>query len=93
VCTHREGLSKKFLYLNDDVLFGTEIWPDDFYTHAKGQKVVFARFSFIDDPSVCNVIDISSLAGAQLRGGMSVQLDWRQGVRGFLSMPSWALLI
>lgn len=33
------GLSKKFIYLNDDVMFGAEVWPDDFYTHAKGQKV------------------------------------------------------
>lgn len=33
------GLSKKFIYLNDDVMFGEEVWPDDFYTHAKGQKV------------------------------------------------------
>eukprot|EP00053_Salpingoeca_punica_P018525 m.182084 g.182084 ORF g.182084 m.182084 type:complete len:1404 (-) comp17455_c0_seq3:254-4465(-) len=36
------GLSKKFIYLNDDVMFGTEVWPDDFYTHAKGQKVFLA---------------------------------------------------
>jgi UDP-N-acetylglucosamine-lysosomal-enzyme len=36
------GLSQKFIYLNDDVLFGTEVWPDDFYTHAKGQKVFLA---------------------------------------------------
>lgn len=33
------GLSKKFVYLNDDVMFGTEVWPDDFYTHSKGQKI------------------------------------------------------
>eukprot|EP00794_Sanderia_malayensis_P020317 gene20317-22316_t len=33
------GLSKKFIYMNDDVFFGDYIWPDDFYTHAKGQKV------------------------------------------------------
>ena len=33
------GLSKKFIYLNDDVMFGADVWPDDFYTHAKGQKV------------------------------------------------------
>eukprot|EP00042_Codosiga_hollandica_P052484 m.666937 g.666937 ORF g.666937 m.666937 type:complete len:1519 (-) comp58506_c0_seq6:3156-7712(-) len=36
------GLSKYFLYLNDDVCFGTEVWPDDFYTHAGGQKVYLA---------------------------------------------------
>ena len=33
------GLSKKFIYMNDDVFFGKEVWPDDFYTHSKGQKI------------------------------------------------------
>ena len=33
------GLSDKFIYLNDDVMFGKEVWPDDFYTHSHGQKV------------------------------------------------------
>jgi len=33
------GISKKFIYLNDDVMFGKEVWPDDFYTHSDGQKV------------------------------------------------------
>ncbi|XP_064599893.1 N-acetylglucosamine-1-phosphotransferase subunits alpha/beta-like [Liolophura sinensis] len=33
------GLSDKFIYLNDDVMFGKEVWPDDFYTHSRGQKV------------------------------------------------------
>ncbi|EDO40260.1 predicted protein [Nematostella vectensis] len=32
------GLSKKFIYMNDDVMFGDAVWPDDFYTHANGQK-------------------------------------------------------
>lgn len=37
---HRiKGLSDKFVYLNDDVMFGKEVWPDDFYTEAGGQKV------------------------------------------------------
>ncbi|XP_046921235.1 N-acetylglucosamine-1-phosphotransferase subunits alpha/beta isoform X3 [Lynx rufus] len=37
---HRiEGLSQKFIYLNDDVMFGKDVWPDDFYSHSKGQKV------------------------------------------------------
>ncbi|GAB1295470.1 N-acetylglucosamine-1-phosphotransferase subunits alpha/beta [Apodemus speciosus] len=37
---HRiEGLSHKFIYLNDDVMFGKDVWPDDFYSHSKGQKV------------------------------------------------------
>lgn len=33
------GLSKKFIYMNDDVFFGAEVWPDDFYTHSKGHKI------------------------------------------------------
>ncbi|WAR03055.1 GNPTA-like protein [Mya arenaria] len=32
------GLSDKFIYMNDDVMFGKEVWPDDFYTHSSGQK-------------------------------------------------------
>ncbi|XP_069485998.1 N-acetylglucosamine-1-phosphotransferase subunits alpha/beta isoform X2 [Ambystoma mexicanum] len=37
---HRiDGLSQKFIYLNDDVMFGKDVWPDDFYSHSKGQKV------------------------------------------------------
>ncbi|KAB0398250.1 hypothetical protein E2I00_001072, partial [Balaenoptera physalus] len=30
---------QKFIYLNDDVMFGKDVWPDDFYSHSKGQKV------------------------------------------------------
>ncbi|XP_076815402.1 N-acetylglucosamine-1-phosphotransferase subunits alpha/beta-like isoform X2 [Clavelina lepadiformis] len=33
------GLADKFIYFNDDVMFGKEVWPDDFYTHSSGQKV------------------------------------------------------
>ena len=33
------GLSQKFIYLNDDVMFADDVWPDDFYTHANGQKL------------------------------------------------------
>ncbi|XP_063165520.1 N-acetylglucosamine-1-phosphotransferase subunits alpha/beta [Candoia aspera] len=36
---HIRGLSQKFIYLNDDVMFGKDVWPDDFYSHSKGQKV------------------------------------------------------
>ncbi|CDQ64308.1 unnamed protein product [Oncorhynchus mykiss] len=32
------GLSQKFIYLNDDVMFGKDVWPDDFFSHSKGQK-------------------------------------------------------
>ena len=33
------GLSQKFIYLNDDVMFADDVWPDDFYTHANGLKL------------------------------------------------------
>ncbi|KAK5580536.1 hypothetical protein RB653_000556 [Dictyostelium firmibasis] len=33
------GLSKKFIYLNDDVMLGREIYPDDFVTQNGGQRV------------------------------------------------------
>ncbi|KAF0979544.1 hypothetical protein FDP41_001408 [Naegleria fowleri] len=33
------GLSKKFIYLNDDVMFGNFVYPEDFYSHSTGQKV------------------------------------------------------
>ncbi|XP_061181061.1 N-acetylglucosamine-1-phosphotransferase subunits alpha/beta-like isoform X2 [Saccostrea echinata] len=33
------GLSKKFIYMNDDVMFGKEVWPEDFFTQATGQRV------------------------------------------------------
>jgi len=33
------GLSDKFIYLNDDVMFGNNVLPEDFYTHSDGQKV------------------------------------------------------
>ena len=33
------GLSKKFIYMNDDVFFGDYVWPDDFFTHSQGQKI------------------------------------------------------
>ena len=35
------GLSDNFIYLNDDVMFGEEVWPEDFYTNQQGQKVRF----------------------------------------------------
>lgn len=33
------GLSEHFLYLNDDVMLGSEVWPEDFYSPASGYKV------------------------------------------------------
>ncbi len=37
------GLSQNFIYLNDDVMFGEEVWPEDFYTLQRGQKVSHAH--------------------------------------------------
>ncbi|XP_019733231.1 LOW QUALITY PROTEIN: N-acetylglucosamine-1-phosphotransferase subunits alpha/beta-like [Hippocampus comes] len=34
------GISQKFLYLNDDMMFGKDAWLDDFYTPTDGQKVM-----------------------------------------------------
>ncbi|KOX67580.1 N-acetylglucosamine-1-phosphotransferase subunits alpha/beta [Melipona quadrifasciata] len=36
------GISDKFLYFNDDVMLGAEVWPEDFITQANGQKVYLA---------------------------------------------------
>lgn len=36
------GISRRFIYLNDDVMFGKEVWPEDFYTHTGGYKVRLA---------------------------------------------------
>jgi len=33
------GLSDWFIYMNDDVLFGRDVWPDDFVTASGSQKV------------------------------------------------------
>lgn len=35
-------LADRFLYFNDDVFLGQEVWPDDFYTHTGGQKAWLA---------------------------------------------------
>eukprot|EP00005_Dracoamoeba_jomungandri_P005828 CAMPEP_0174259562 /NCGR_PEP_ID=MMETSP0439-20130205/8370_1 /TAXON_ID=0 /ORGANISM="Stereomyxa ramosa, Strain Chinc5" /LENGTH=818 /DNA_ID=CAMNT_0015343499 /DNA_START=269 /DNA_END=2722 /DNA_ORIENTATION=- len=36
------GLSNKFLYLNDDTMFGLPIWPSDFYDEPNGQRIYLA---------------------------------------------------
>lgn len=37
---HRiKGLSKKFIYLNDDFLFGKNVYYDDFYLNSKGYQI------------------------------------------------------
>lgn len=36
------GLSNHFIYLNDDVMFGDHVWPEDFVTDSRGYKVYMA---------------------------------------------------
>ncbi|XP_059093508.1 N-acetylglucosamine-1-phosphotransferase subunits alpha/beta-like [Tigriopus californicus] len=36
------GLSERFLYMNDDVMLGKEVWPEDFVTDDKGFKIRFS---------------------------------------------------
>lgn len=36
------GLSRQFLYINDDILLGRPVWPEDFYTRSEGHKVYLA---------------------------------------------------
>ncbi|XP_054647640.1 N-acetylglucosamine-1-phosphotransferase subunits alpha/beta-like isoform X2 [Dunckerocampus dactyliophorus] len=33
------GISQKFIYLNDDIMLGKDIWLDDFYTPSNVQKI------------------------------------------------------
>lgn len=35
-------LSRYWIYLNDDVMFGDDIWPDDFITRSRGQRTYFS---------------------------------------------------
>lgn len=32
-------LSLQFLYFNDDVMLGQDVWPEDFFSHTEGYKV------------------------------------------------------
>ena len=37
---HRiKGISKRFIYLNDDTFFGNDVRPEDFYTHNHGYNI------------------------------------------------------
>uniref|UniRef100_A0A3Q2YX68 EF-hand domain-containing protein n=1 Tax=Hippocampus comes TaxID=109280 RepID=A0A3Q2YX68_HIPCM len=38
------GISQKFLYLNDDMMFGKDAWLDDFYTPTDGIKRISINF-------------------------------------------------
>ncbi|KAL1132296.1 hypothetical protein AAG570_010253 [Ranatra chinensis] len=38
-CHRIPGLSELFLYINDDILLGDNVWPEDFMSPISGQKV------------------------------------------------------
>lgn len=38
-CFRIPGLSKYFLYFNDDIFLGKTIWPEDFLTESEGYKI------------------------------------------------------
>lgn len=46
------GLSELFLYFNDDVILGKEIWPEDFVTVSRGFKV-FLSWNIPDCSAEC----------------------------------------
>lgn len=61
---HRiEGLSERFIYLNDDVFFGRPVWPEDFFTGA-GQARFFPSKATID-PAPVRADDVSVTAAAK----------------------------
>lgn len=59
---HIPGLSERFIYLNDDVFFGSPVWPEDFYTGA-GQARFFPSRATIDPgPSRPDDVSVTSAA-------------------------------
>ncbi|XP_060742394.1 N-acetylglucosamine-1-phosphotransferase subunits alpha/beta isoform X5 [Tachysurus vachellii] len=94
------GLSQKFIYLNDDVLFGKDVWPDDFYSHSKGQKVYLTwpvpncaegcPGSWIKDgycDKACNNSACDWDGGDCLHGAGSSRLGGPGGVAGGAGQP------
>lgn len=62
------GLSQKFIYLNDDVMFGKDVWPDDFYSHSKGQKVSvdYSKINNLSITTHCVGLGIVSVAAVSI---------------------------
>ena len=91
------GLSQKFIYLNDDVMFADDVWPDDFYTHAKGQKIYLTwpvpncnegcPSSWVNDKycdKACNVSECDWDGGDCI--GVKAKTQWNyQGWQGQMS--------
>ncbi|KAF1433613.1 N-acetylglucosamine-1-phosphotransferase subunits alpha/beta, partial [Spheniscus demersus] len=76
---HRiSGLSQKFIYLNDDVMFGKDVWPDDFYSHSKGFQMT-AFFCFCFSLPVGNSGGSRYVAGGGAVGGIGNGPPWQFG--------------
>lgn len=54
VCLRIPGLSEKFLYINDDILIGKEIWPEDFISPVTGSKVSYLWLIILRISSMCH---------------------------------------
>jgi hypothetical protein len=51
MCLHRiPGLSRRFLYLNDDFFLGRAVQPSDFFTPGGGQVIFVDDFPLSSDP-------------------------------------------
>ena len=51
MCLHRiPGLSRRFLYFNDDFFLGRDVRPPDFFTPKSGEIVFLEDFPLPDDP-------------------------------------------
>ena len=47
ICFSIPGLSENFLYLNDDLMFGLPVWPEDFFSLDGGYKASFDFYQLI----------------------------------------------
>lgn len=61
---HINGLAEHYLYLNDDMLFGAPVRPDDFFNGAGLIKIFISRAAVID-PAARNEDDLAVSAAAK----------------------------
>ncbi|CAH1403368.1 unnamed protein product [Nezara viridula] len=86
------GLSEKFLYFNDDILIGKDVWPEDFISPAYGQKVYLSwpvpdcspncPWSWVQDGSCdtpCNISACSFDGGDCISENASFKSDVEYG--------------
>lgn len=61
---HIEGLAERYLYLNDDMLFGAPVSPENFF-HGNGVSKVFTSRVALIDPAPPNGHDLAVMAAAK----------------------------